>query len=68
MNANLDPQIELLRRDFAAARPQETDLEIYRLDWTVPLATAQKRALQERRPLLVVAVRNAHGDTFTGHC
>jgi hypothetical protein len=32
MKASLDPQRELLRRNFAAARPQDRELELYRLD------------------------------------
>ena len=63
-----DPQVEQLRKRFAAARPDEKDLGIYRLDWVVPLKTARDKAVKDKRPLIVVAVRNEHGDTFTGHC
>lgn len=63
-----DPQVVQILRKVDKARPSDKELSIYRLDWESSLKTAQKRALEEKRPLLVVAVRNEHGDTFTGYC
>lgn len=66
--AAVDPQVQQTREDFAAVRPADKDLGIYRLDWVPFLAAAREKAAKGKRPLLVIAVRNAHGDTFTGHC
>lgn len=63
-----NPQVERIRERFAAARPANKDLGIYRLDWVVPVEAAREKATKEKRPLVVVAVRNEHGDTFTGYC
>jgi hypothetical protein len=63
-----DAKVLEVLRTIEKARPTDKELEIFRLDWEASFKTAQKRSVDEKRPLLVVAVRNEHGDTLTGHC
>lgn len=53
-----------------AARPGADELRLYDLDWVEGLPAAVARARRERRPLLVLVVRNISGggNLFTGHC
>ena len=53
---------------YRALKPNEDDLAMYRLDWVSSLETAKRRAAEEKRPILVIAVHARYGDLFTGHC
>lgn len=53
---------------FDSYRPDPKDLEIYRLDWAESFESAQRRAAQEGRPVLLVLTRNGQGNFYTGHC
>ena len=58
---------EVLSR-FRAARPEEKDLAIHRLDWVPNLQEAKAKALREKSPILLVIVTNSYGNMLSGHC
>lgn len=53
-----------------AARPRPQELALYELDWVEGIPKAIERTRRERRPLLVLVVRNISGggNLLTGHC
>lgn len=53
-----------------AAKPSESDLAFYSLDWVPTLKEAKERGAKEGRPVFFVWVTNisAHDDFYTGHC
>ena len=63
-----DPAVKRIHQLYDSTRPADKDLGIYRLDWAMPFETARKKAMDDKKPLVVVAVRNEHGDSFTGYC
>ena len=56
------------RRKYEAARPSESELAMYKLDWAATLEEAQTRAAKERRPVFLVVIHAKYGNLFTGHC
>jgi hypothetical protein len=62
------PEVRSVLERFAAFRPAERDLAIFRLDWEPTLAAARARAAREHRPIFLVVVRNSYGDLISGHC
>ena len=53
---------------FRELKPTDDELAMYRLDWVDSLEVANRRAADENRPILVVAIHARYGDLFTGHC
>ena len=53
---------------YRELKPTDDELAMYRLDWTNSLEAAKRRAAEENRPILVVAIHARYGDLFTGHC
>ena len=53
---------------YHALKPTDADLAMYRLDWVDSLDAAKRRAAEEHRPILVIAIHARYGDMFTGHC
>ena len=53
---------------YADFRPAAKDLVMYQLDWAPSLEEAQKRALQEKRPVFLVIIHAQYGDLTSGHC
>ena len=63
---NAEAQRALAR--YTELRPADQDLSMYRLDWAPDLGEAQKRALREKRPVLLIVIHAKYGDLITGHC
>jgi hypothetical protein len=63
---NAEAQKALSR--FTELRPGDDDLAMYRLDWSENLAEAQKRALKEKRPVMLIVIHAKYGDMISGHC
>ena len=53
---------------YRALKPADDELAMYRLDWVGSLDAAKRRAAEENRPILVIAIHARYGDMFTGHC
>ncbi len=53
---------------YRELKPTDDELAMYRLDWVDSLEVAKRRAADENRPILVVAIHARYGDLFTGHC
>ena len=53
---------------YRELKPTDDELAMYRLDWVNSLEAAKRRAAEESRPILVVAIHARYGDLFTGHC
>jgi hypothetical protein len=53
---------------FRELRPTDDELAMYRVDWVDSLDAAKRRAAEEDRPIVVVAIHARYGDLFTGHC
>lgn len=53
---------------YRELKPTDDELAMYRLDWVGSLEAAKRRAAEENRPILVVAIHARYGDLFTGHC
>ena len=53
---------------YRALKPADDELAMYRLDWVDSLDAAKRRAAEENRPILVIAIHARYGDMFTGHC
>ncbi len=53
---------------YADFRPAAKDLVMYQIDWAPSLEEAQKRALQEKRPVFLVIIHAQYGDLTSGHC
>ena len=53
---------------YRELKPTDDELAMYRLEWVNSLAAAKRRAAEENRPILVVAIHARYGDLFTGHC
>ncbi len=60
--------VQLVLDRFAALRPTDDDLTMYRLDWAPTLADAVTRAKAEHRPVCLVIIHAKYGDLFSGHC
>ena len=58
---------DLLER-YRSLRPRESDLTLFQLNWVPTLQEAKKKASKEKRPILLILVRNSNGDIFRGHC
>ena len=53
---------------YRTLKPADDELAMYRLDWVSSLEAAKRRAAEENRPILVIAVHARYGDLFSGHC
>ena len=65
--AQTDEARQVLDR-YRELKPTDDELAMYRLDWVNSLEAAKRRAAEESRPILVVAIHARYGDLFTGHC
>ena len=65
--AQTDEARQVLDR-YRELKPTDDELAMYRLDWVTSLEAAKRRAAEESRPILVVAIQARYGDLFTGHC
>ena len=65
--AQTDEARQVLDR-YRELKPTDDELAMYRLDWVNSLEAAKRRAAEEDRPILVVAIHARYGDLFTGHC
>ena len=63
-----DSAVKSVLDRYADFRPAAKDLARYQLDWASSLAEAQKRALQEKRPVFLVIIHAQYGDLTSGHC
>ena len=61
-------QIATILKQYDSIRPQDRDLMVFKLDWEATLKSAVARARKERRPVLLIVVRNSNGDIRQGHC
>lgn len=55
---------------FQAARPADSELRVFQLDWAGSLKEAKERAAQEGRPIFFVSTTQLEdaGDLKGGHC
>ncbi len=55
---------------FNAARPSDTDLGVFKLDWADCLKDAKARAAKEKRPIFFVGTTQLKdaGNLRDGHC
>ena len=63
-----DTAVKSVLDRYADFRPAAKDLVMYQLDWAPSLEEAQKRALQEKRPVFLVIIHAQYGDLTSGHC
>ena len=63
-----DADVERIRERYRQALPSKEDLRVYELDWAANFSAARKRARTEKRPILLIVVRNSYGNIYTGHC
>ena len=63
-----DSAVQSVLDRYADFRPAAKDLVMYQLDWAPSLEEAQKRALQEKRPVFLVIIHAQYGDLTSGHC
>ncbi len=65
-----DPQVRRVLDAYQAARPPESDLGVFKLDWASSLKEAKARAGKENRPIFIVATTQLElaGDLRGGHC
>ena len=63
-----DSAVQSVLDRYADFRPAAKDLVMYQIDWAPSLAEAQKRALQEKRPVFLVIIHAQYGDLTSGHC
>ena len=53
---------------YQAAVPGAKELGLFGLDWAPTLQAAKEKAAKEKRPILLMVVRNKYGNLYTGHC
>ena len=63
-----DSAVKSVLDRYADFRPAAKDLVMYQIDWAPSLEEAQKRALQEKRPVFLVIIHAQYGDLTSGHC
>jgi len=63
-----DSKVKSVLDRYADFRPTAKDLVMYQIDWAPSLEEAQKRALQEKRPVFLVIIHAQYGDLTSGHC
>jgi hypothetical protein len=65
-----DPGVRRTLDAFNAARPAESDLRVFQLDWASSLTEARARALKEDRPIFFVSTTQLEdaGNLRGGHC
>jgi len=63
-----DSTVKSVLDRYADFRPEAKELAMYRIDWAPSLEEAQKRALQEKRPVFLVIIHAQYGDLTSGHC
>ena len=62
------PDLPGILEKYRALRPLADDLTLFRLDWLPTLEEAKRKDGREKRPILLIVVRNGYGDLFSGHC
>ena len=63
-----DSAVKSVLNRYTDFRPAAKDLAMYQIDWAPSLEEAQKRALQEKRPVFLVIIHAQYGDLTSGHC
>ena len=63
-----DSKVKSVLDRYADFRPAAKELAMYQIDWAPSLEEAQKRALQEKRPVFLVIIHAQYGDLTSGHC
>jgi hypothetical protein len=65
-----DPGVGRVLDAYLAARPTESELRVFQLDWSPSLKDAKTRAEQEGRPIFFVSTTQLEdaGDLRGGHC
>ena len=65
-----NPEIRRVLDAYEAARPGESDLGVFKLDWADSLKDARERAVREKRPIFFVSTTQLKdaGDLRGGHC
>jgi hypothetical protein len=53
---------------YKAAVPSAKELGLFNLDWAPTLQAAKERVAKQKRPILLMVVRNKYGNLYTGHC
>jgi hypothetical protein len=63
-------QPEDILRAYAAARPADHELGVFRLDWADSFNDAKARAAKEKRPVFLVCTTQLKdaGNLRDGHC
>ena len=62
-----DSTVKSVLDRYADFRPAAKELAMYQIDWAPSLEEAQKRALQEKRPVFLVIIHAQYGDLASGH-
>lgn len=65
-----DPAVHRTLNAFKAARPAESELRVFQLDWAGSLKEAKARAVKEDRPVFFVSTTQLEdaGNLRGGHC
>lgn len=65
-----DPGVRRALDAFKSARPAESELRVFQLDWENSLTAAKARALKEDRPIFFVSTTQLEdaGNLRGGHC
>ncbi len=68
LGALQDAEVGRILQKYEAARPKDSEMSIFRLDWARSWKEAKERAAGEKRPILLLTVQNEHGGLYGGHC
>ncbi len=65
-----EADVARIEKAFKAARPDNSELSIFMLDWASSLNDAKTRAAKEKRPIFFVSTVQLKeaGSLITGHC
>jgi hypothetical protein len=65
-----DPTVRRTLDAYKAARPTESELRVFQLDWADSLKEAKARALKEERPVFFISTTQLEdaGNLRGGHC
>lgn len=63
-------RVRQVLQSYQAARPTESELSLFQLDWAANLKDARARAAKEKRPIFFVSTMQLKdaGDLRGGHC
>jgi hypothetical protein len=65
---NKHGDVERILDRYQTAVPGAKELGLFGLDWAPTLKIAKEKAAKEKRPILLMVVRNKYGNLYTGHC